>query len=197
MLWEPVNRPTICGISDSGHRTKRQRTRLIRIENRCLQRRLLDHGMRLPMLTCSWTKCWRNSRPWQRMVSGRCDRGQSRRWPERRCARPSWRSGVFVSVACSGGRSDCCATSPSARSTDCSPAGPGSASGAGCWTGCAAPGGVPAGMLRNQAPWSSIVDPVARRRAALTAVSTAERRSGASRSMLRSTQRLVAEDLSA
>src|SRR6202140_698239 len=34
---------------------------------------------------------------------------------------------------------------------DCSLAGPGSA--AGCWTGCAAPGGVPAGMLQNQARW--------------------------------------------
>ena len=57
------------------------------------------------------------------------------------------------SVACSGGRSDCFATSPLARSTDCSLAGPGSASGAGCWIGCAAPGGVPAGMLQNQARW--------------------------------------------
>jgi hypothetical protein len=37
MLWEPVNKSTTCGISDSAHRTRRQRTRLIRIENRCLQ----------------------------------------------------------------------------------------------------------------------------------------------------------------
>jgi len=35
--------------------------------------------------------------------------GQNRRWPERPCARLSWRSGVFVSVACSGGQSGCCA----------------------------------------------------------------------------------------
>jgi hypothetical protein len=35
MLWEPVNKSTTCGISDSAHRTRRQRTRLIRIENRC------------------------------------------------------------------------------------------------------------------------------------------------------------------
>ena len=69
-----------------------------------LQRRRLARGMRLPMLTCSWTKCWPNSRLWQWMAPGRCDPGQSRRWPEQRCARPSWRSGVFVSVACSGGQ---------------------------------------------------------------------------------------------
>src|SRR5271165_654554 len=135
------------------------------------RRRLLARGMRLPMLTPSWTKCWRNSRPWQRMGPGRCDRGQSRRWPERRCARPSWRSGVLVSVACSGGPSDCCAPSPSARFTRCSPGGPGWASGGGCSTGCAAPGGARARMVRNRAPWSSIVDPVARRRAVLSAAS--------------------------
>ena len=36
---------------------------------------------------------------------------------QQRCARPSWRSGVFVSVACSGGRrSDCCATFRAAHS---------------------------------------------------------------------------------
>ena len=51
-------------------------------------------------------------------------------------------------------------------------------------TGCAAPGGSPAVIPRNRAPSSSIVDPVARRRVALTAASTAGRRSGASRSML-------------
>jgi hypothetical protein len=43
------------------------------------------------------------------------DRGQSQPWPERCCARPSWRSGVFVSVACSGGPLDSCATSPLAH----------------------------------------------------------------------------------
>jgi hypothetical protein len=118
------------------------------------QRRLLDRGMPLPMLTCSWTKCWPNSRLWQGMVPGRCDRGQSRPWPERRCARPPWQSGVFVSVACSGERSDGYATSPSAHFTDGSSDGPGSASGAGCSTGCAAPGGVPAGMLLNRVRWS-------------------------------------------
>ena len=32
----------------------------------------------------------------------RCDRGQNRRWLARRCARPSWRSGAFISVACLG-----------------------------------------------------------------------------------------------
>src|SRR5580692_5658353 len=63
---------------------------------RLLQRRRLARGMRLPILTCSWTKCWPNSRLWQRMAPGRCDPGQSRRRPEQRCARPSWRSGVFV-----------------------------------------------------------------------------------------------------
>src|SRR5580698_653286 len=39
--------------------------------------------MRWTMLTPSSTKCWPNSRPWQRTASGRSDRGQSRRWPER------------------------------------------------------------------------------------------------------------------
>ena len=146
------------------------------------QRRLLARGMPLPMLTLSSTKCWRNSILWQRVAAGRCDRDQSRRSPERCCARPSWRSCVFVSVACSGGRSDGYATSPSARFMDCLPAGPASASGADCSTGCAALGGVPALMPRNQAPWLSIVDPVARRRAALTAVSMAARRSTASKS---------------
>jgi len=121
------------------------------------------------------------------MGPGRFCRGQNRRWPERRCARPSWRSGVFVSAACSGGRSDCSATSPSARFMGCSRAGPDSASGVGCSTGCAATGGAPAEILRNQAPWSSTVDPVARRRAALTVASTAARRSGASKSMSPST----------
>ena len=43
--------------------------------------------------------------------------------------------------------------------------------GAGCWTGCAAIGGARAGMLRNQAPSSSIAGLAARRRAALTVVS--------------------------
>src|SRR3954453_24009463 len=32
--------------------------------------------------------------------------GQSRLWPERCCARPSWRSGASAFAACSGGRSD-------------------------------------------------------------------------------------------
>src|ERR1700735_5296649 len=35
MLWSLVNKSTTCGISDSGRHTKGQRTRLIRIENRC------------------------------------------------------------------------------------------------------------------------------------------------------------------
>ena len=43
---------------------------------------------------------------------------------------------------------------PSARSTAYSLAGPGSASGAGCSTGCAAPGGTRAVTPRNRAPWS-------------------------------------------
>ena len=75
------------------------------------------------------------------------------------------------------------------RSTDYSLAGPGPASGAGCWMGCAAPGGVPAGMLQNQVRWYPIADPVARQRAALLMVSTAERRSEASRSISPSTNR--------
>ena len=59
--------------------------------------------------------------------------------------------------------------------------GPGSASGADCSTGCAAPGASPAVMPRNRAPWSSTVAPVARRRVALSAASMAARRSAASR----------------
>jgi transposase len=43
--------------------------------------------MPLPMLTCSLMKSWPSSTPWQRMVPGRCDRGQSHRSPERRCAK--------------------------------------------------------------------------------------------------------------
>ena len=76
---------------------------------------------------------------------------------------------------------------PSARFTRYSPAGRGSACGDGCSTGCAEPGGSPAVMSLSQAPWSSIVEPVARRRAALNAASMAGRKSAASRSMLRST----------
>jgi hypothetical protein len=34
--------------------------------------------------------------------------------------------------------------------------------------GCAVPGGAPAEMLRNRAPWLSIADPAAQRRAALS-----------------------------
>src|SRR4051795_2895966 len=44
--------PTTCGISDSGHRTKGQRTRLNRIENRCEITARLD---RLPMTRHMWT----------------------------------------------------------------------------------------------------------------------------------------------
>jgi hypothetical protein len=50
----------------------------------------------------------------------------------------------------------------------------GSAFGAVCSAGCAVAGGSLAVMPRNQAPWSSIVDRVVRRRVALTVVSTAE-----------------------
>ncbi len=32
-------------------------------------------------------KCSTNAMPWQKMMSGHCDQGQIRRWPERRCAR--------------------------------------------------------------------------------------------------------------
>ena len=97
----------------------------------------------------------------------RCDRGQSRRWPEWRCARPSRRSGVFVSVACSGERSDGFATSLrhalwAIRSLDqARPVAPAARS--------AAPRlaarlrGFPGAKRR----WSSIVDPAVRRRAAL------------------------------
>jgi hypothetical protein len=53
-----------------------------------------------------------------------------------------WQSGASVFAACSGGPSDSSAISPSARCTDCSPVGPGSASGDGCSIGCAAPGGA-------------------------------------------------------
>jgi hypothetical protein len=49
-----------------------------------------------------------------------------------------------------------CDISPSARFMGSSLAGPGSASGASCLTGCAATGGAPAGILRSQAPWSSM-----------------------------------------
>ena len=48
-------------------------------------------------------------------------------------------------------------------------------------------GGAHAGILRNRAPWSSIVAPAARRRVASGATSTKGRRSGASRSRLPST----------
>src|SRR4051812_9066201 len=58
----------------------------------------------------------------------------------------------------------------------------GLASGAACSTGCGATGAWPAGMLRSRAPWSSTVDPAARRRAALRAASMAARRSAALRS---------------
>ena len=61
-------------------------------------------------------------------------------------------SGVSAFAGCSGGRSDSCATSPSAlyglfaRWT-------GSAFGGACSTGCAAPGASPAAMRRSRAPW--------------------------------------------
>ena len=103
---------------------------------------------------------------------------------EQRCARPSWRSGVFVCVACSGGRSDCCATFRSAHFMGCSPAGLRSASGAGCSTGCAVPGGSPAVIPPE--PSAVVIDSRSCRSApsSLTAASTAGRRSGASGSML-------------
>jgi hypothetical protein len=66
--------------------------------------------------------CWRNSRPWR--ARSRHAPGRSRHWPERHCARRSWRSGVWHSAACSDGRLDSCATSRSARCSPCSPAGP-------------------------------------------------------------------------
>jgi len=56
-------------------------------------------------------------------------------------------------AVCSGGPSDSSAISPSARSMDYSPVGPGSASGDGCSIGCAAPGGAPAVIRQNRAPW--------------------------------------------
>jgi hypothetical protein len=59
---------------------------------------------------------------------------------------------------CNGERSDSCAIFLSTHSVDCSPAGPGSASG----VGCGAVGGAPAVMLRNRAPWSSTAAPAAR-----------------------------------
>jgi len=62
------------------------------------------------------------------------------------------------SVACSGGRSDCFATSPLARSTDCSLAGPGSASGAGCWTGCVRPEGHRGGPHHPGDPQGSMME---------------------------------------
>jgi hypothetical protein len=40
----------------------------------------------------------------ERMGPGRSCLGQNRRWLERHCAKPSWRSGAFVSAACSGGQ---------------------------------------------------------------------------------------------
>jgi DNA-binding transcriptional LysR family regulator len=43
-----------------------------------LQRPLLVHGMRLPMLMPSSTKYWRNSRPWPKTAAGRYGRDQSR-----------------------------------------------------------------------------------------------------------------------
>ena len=92
-MWCPARRPSnpITVINSVEVRTSEPPS--------VLQRRRLARGMRLPMLTCSWTKCWSNSRLWQRMAPGRCDPGQSRRWPEQRSARLSWRSGEFVSVA--------------------------------------------------------------------------------------------------
>jgi len=87
--------------------------------------------------------------------------------PLRSGPKPAGRSGaaqgrdgdlVVVFVACSGGRSDRYATSHSARSMDCSPAGPGSASGSGCWIDCDALGAVPVAILRSRAPWSLIAD---------------------------------------
>jgi hypothetical protein len=112
----------------------------------------------------------------------RSARGPSRHWLERRCARRWRRSGASASVACSGGPSDSSATSPSTRSIGCSPVGPGLVSGVGRSIGCAAPGGAPAVISQNQAPWSSTVAPVARRRVVLSAVSMVARRSAASRS---------------
>ena len=109
--------------------------------------------------------------------------GPNRRLLEQRCERPSWRFGVFVSAACSGERSECCARSTLVHSMACSRAGLGSAFGVGCWTGYAATGGAPVGILRSRAPWSSIVDPAARRRAVFIVVSTAKRRSGASKAV--------------
>jgi len=94
------------------------------------------------------------------MAHGRSNRGQSRRWPEaalRKAVTATW---CVCFAACSGGPSDSSATSPSARSTDCSLAGPASASGVGCSTGCAALGGAPAVMLQSPAPWSSHLDPL-------------------------------------
>ena len=60
----------------------------------------------------------------------------------------------FVSVACSGGRSGLLCDMPFslAHAMGCSPAGLGSASGAGCSTGCARTGGSPAVIPRNRAP---------------------------------------------
>jgi hypothetical protein len=90
----------------------------------------------------------------------------------------------FCCMLWRAGPSDSSAISPSARFTACSPVGPGSASGVGYSIGCAAPGGVPAAMPQNRAPWSSIAAPAARRRVALSAAPTVARRSGASRSRL-------------
>jgi hypothetical protein len=158
-----------------------------------LPKRRPARGIPLPISTFLSTKCWQNLRPWPRMVCGRCDRGQSRRSPERRFARPSWRSGAFVSVACSGERSDCCAKFPS---------------------------GTPYGLFARWTRlglWRRMLDRLRRtwRRACGDApepsavvidsrsccsapscfvVSTAERRSGASKSMLRSTNTLSVGD---
>ena len=73
-----------------------------------------------------------------------------------------------ASAACSGARSASSATSRSARCSRCLPAGPGSVCGAGCSTGCAAPGGWPAVIPRSRALSSSTAAPAARRRAAST-----------------------------
>jgi hypothetical protein len=80
------------------------------------------------------------------------------------CGRPGRRSGASTCAACSGGRSDCCAASPSGTLYGLLPAGPGSASGGGGSASCTATGGALVGMLRNLAPWLSTADPAARRR---------------------------------
>jgi hypothetical protein len=59
------------------------------------------------------------------------------------------------------------------------------------WIDCDALGAAPGALLRSRALWSLIADPIARLRAALAAVSTAEGRSTAPRSMLRSTNTAI------